>query len=73
MITAFSIEFIKLKDKQWTAFHKRLGQEHVPDEFAEIVAEIETFIQPVITALYTGEVFIQKWSLLNEWTPWSEF
>lgn len=73
VITAFTDEFIKIKDKQWTAFHKRLGQDHVPDDFAEIVAGIETFIQPVATALFTGEEFIQKWSPSNEWTSWSGF
>ncbi|MFV2056804.1 MAG: hypothetical protein ACC707_10070 [Thiohalomonadales bacterium] len=42
-ITTFSDEFIKAKDKQWTAFHKRLSQEHVPADFFEVDDAITGF------------------------------
>lgn len=34
-IAAFSGEFIKNKQGQWTAFRKKLGQTQVPSEFSE--------------------------------------
>jgi len=33
VIIAFTDEFINIKQGQWAAFHKRLGQEHVPADF----------------------------------------
>ncbi|HEB87120.1 MAG TPA: nucleotidyl transferase AbiEii/AbiGii toxin family protein [Gammaproteobacteria bacterium] len=67
-ITAFTDEFIKAKDKQWAAFHMRLGQEHVPTDFADVVAGIKTFLQPIASALYIDEEFERQWSLTNYWT-----
>ncbi|VAX06853.1 FIG00645039: hypothetical protein with HTH-domain [hydrothermal vent metagenome] len=67
VITSFTDEFIKAKDKQWAAFHKRIGQEHVPADFAEVVAGVEAFLQPVAMALSAGEPFFRKWSISNSW------
>lgn len=67
VITAFTEEFIRAKNKQWTAFHKRLGQEHVPGDFAEVVADVEMFLQPVVMALYVAKAFNQKWSISGSW------
>ncbi len=68
VIIAFTDEFIKAKDKQWAAFHKRIGQEHVPGDFAEVVAGVEEFLQPIASALVTAEEFKQKWSFSDSWT-----
>jgi len=67
IITAFTNEFITLKDKQWTAFHKRLGQDFVPVNFAEIVAWVKVFLQPVASALITSTPFGHKWSVSEHW------
>ena len=48
-ITAFSDAFVEAKQVQWTAFTNRLGQEHVPADFGEIVSAVAAFIQPVIS------------------------
>ncbi len=45
---AFSKEFIFLQQPSWTAFHKRLNQDHIPESFHEIVSEVESFLEPVI-------------------------
>lgn len=47
-IDAFTHAFITDRQTIWTAFLKRLKQEHVPDSFAGIVAEISAFMKPVI-------------------------
>ena len=67
IITAFTDEFITLKDKQWAAFHKRLGQDFVPVNFSEIVAGVKVFLQPVVSALITGAPFYHKWSVSDYW------
>jgi len=67
VITAFTEEFIRAKNKQWTAFHKRLGQEYVPGDFAEVVADVEKFLQPVAIALYVAKAFNRKWSISGSW------
>jgi len=67
MIAAFTDEFIKDKDKQWAAFHKRLNQEHVPTDFAEVVAGVGAFLQPIALALIACEPFSRKWSISEYW------
>ena len=50
-IEAFSPDFIIAKQVQWTAFRKRIGQEHVPVSFEEVIAGIEAFLGPTIQAI----------------------
>ena len=47
-IEAFSKEFISLQHPSWTAFRKRLNQDHIPESFHEIMSEVESFLEPVI-------------------------
>ena len=67
VITAFTEEFIISKDKQWTAFYKRLGREHIPVEFSEVVIGVKDFLQPIASALLTGETFSKKWLISDSW------
>jgi len=67
LITAFTDEFVKTKDKQWAAFHKRLGHDHVPVDFAEVVTDVKVFLQPIASALFVGKPFSQKWSISDSW------
>ena len=48
-VEAFTEEFIKSKQVQWTAFHKRLKNDQVPANFKEIVNRVKDFLAPVIT------------------------
>lgn len=64
-IDAFSEAFIASRQPLWSAFRRRLKQEHLPESFAEITAEVEAFIKPVI----------QDESNHSNWPPtgpWSE-
>jgi len=47
-ISPFSTAFTDSKQPQWQAFHKRLGQPHVPQAFSAIVAAVVTFLAPVM-------------------------
>lgn len=49
-LDAFSEAFIASRQPLWTAFRKRLKQEHIPESFAEIVTQVETFMNPIIKA-----------------------
>ncbi len=47
-IDAFSADFISSRQPMWAAFRKRLKQDHVPESFQEMSAEVELFLEPVI-------------------------
>jgi len=66
-IVAFSKEFIDAKQIQWTAFIKRLGQEHVPTNFSDIVSAVETFIQPVASAIASNSIPPSSWKSPDTW------
>jgi hypothetical protein len=64
-IDAFSEAFTTSRQPLWSAFRRRLKQEHLPESFAEITAEVEAFIKPVIQ----GESNHSNWPPTG---PWSE-
>lgn len=66
-ITAFSKEFIKVKQVQWAAFIKRLGQEHVPVNFEEIVTTVEAFLMPIVTVLTSNIEPPVLWQVSKFW------
>jgi len=63
VITAFTKGFIKDKQVQWKAFHKRLGQEHVPNDFGVIASDVEAFLRPIMN----DEKAPDKWSAPSTW------
>jgi len=44
----FSAAFVDSKQPQWQAFRKRLGQDHVPEAFPEVVKAVAEFLAPVM-------------------------
>lgn len=66
-ITAFSKEFIKVKQVQWTAFIKRLGLEYVPANFEEIVTSVEAFLMPMVSALISNTEPPVLWHASKSW------
>lgn len=49
-LNPFSAAFIDSKQPQWQAFRKRLGQDHVPEAFSEVVEAVVEFLGPVMDA-----------------------
>jgi hypothetical protein len=47
-IEGFTAEFISTHQSMWTAFRNRLEQDHVPASFESIIAEVKSFLAPVI-------------------------
>lgn len=44
----FSAVFVDSKQPQWQAFRRRLGQDHVPEAFSEVVEAVVEFLSPVL-------------------------
>ncbi|PIE36904.1 MAG: hypothetical protein CSA54_02745 [Gammaproteobacteria bacterium] len=60
-IIAFQAAFIKEKQVQWTAFRKRLGQEYLPKELAEVIEQLSAFLTTVVEAAQNGDEFDMCW------------
>jgi len=50
-IMAFSDSFVNAKAVQWNAFRRKLKQETIPADFAEIVFTIKKFLRPIIESI----------------------
>ena len=66
-IDAFSETFIDTKQSQWTAFYKRLKQDHIPASFRDIVAEVESFLVPIVSSIFQETPTITSWSPAGPW------
>ena len=66
-IVAFQTPFIEEKQVQWTAFCRRINQEHLPKDFSIIVAQVASFLGPILEATRSGQPFDKSWIAANEW------
>ena len=66
-VAAFSDGFINAKQVQWAAFRKRLQQEHLPQNFSEVVSWVKDFLPPVATIVHTGISTPAKWIAPGPW------
>ncbi len=67
-IAAFTEGFINTKQVQWSAFCKRLQQDHVPASFANVVTAVKTFLAPLAAALSSGTSAPARWIAPGPWT-----
>lgn len=67
IVSAFSKEFITAKQIQWSAFHRRLRQTHVPEDFSEVVFTVKNFIEPLIATLTSGKSTPDHWVAPGPW------
>jgi hypothetical protein len=67
IVSAFSEEFVTVKQIQWAAFHRRLQQAHIPEDLAEIVLAVKNFIEPLVAALSTGTLPPDHWAAPGPW------
>jgi hypothetical protein len=63
----FSAAFMDSKQPQWQAFRKRLGQDHVPEAFSEVVEAVVEFLGPVMD----GNVADAPEEIWHPPGPWS--
>ena len=66
-IAAFSDEFTKNKQAQWTAFRKKLGPTQVPSELSEIISLVRQFLEPVASSIGSELPFKAKWIAPGPW------
>lgn len=66
-IEAFSDSFIDSKQGQWTAFWKRLNQEHVPKKLRDIVIGIKEFLYPAISYFSFEKSNPGQWKAPGPW------
>ena len=66
-IYAFESSFIVDKQRQWSAFRNRLGQEHLPESFDEIISVVKTFLTPIIIKLLQNESVSLSWPTRGPW------
>ncbi|WP_432822708.1 nucleotidyl transferase AbiEii/AbiGii toxin family protein [Trichloromonas sp.] len=67
IVTAFRDEFVMMKQIQWTAFHRRLRQAHIPENFADVVHAIKDFIEPLVVALSSRVAIPANWVAPGPW------
>lgn len=67
VVTAFTDDFVNSKQVQWKAFHKRLGQEYVSDDFFEVISGIKAFLEPIASALKHSSNIPIKWKVAGPW------
>ena len=66
-IEVFTESFIDEKQVQWTAFWRRLQQDHVPTSFREVTASVDRFLSPIIAALSSGKPCPTNWTAPGPW------
>ena len=66
-IIAFSDAFVNAKEAQWKAFRRKLKQETIPAEFAEIVLTVEEFLKPVIGSMRSNQTISGTWKASRPW------
>lgn len=66
-VIAFQETFIKEKQIQWTAFRKRLDQEYLPKNFADIINSVAGFLNPIVEAVRQNRTFERKWIAADSW------
>jgi len=62
-----SLKFIDEKQVQWTAFRKRIGLEFLPEDFNQIVQQLELFLTPIVKALIEKESYGDSWIAPDTW------
>jgi len=68
VVSAFSKDFIQVKQSQWTVLLRRLQLAHVSEDFSDVVFAIKDFIEPLVSALSSGTFVPANWSAPGPWT-----
>jgi hypothetical protein len=66
-IEVFEESFADKKQMQWTAFRKRLKQDHIPEKFLDIIKTLKVFLEPVIKVIAVEGSFNKTWNIERFW------
>lgn len=64
---AFSDSFSSMKSGQWQGFQRRLGQENIPKNFAEIMGQVKIFLGPIVESIHGGKATSSNWIAPGPW------
>jgi hypothetical protein len=67
-IEAFEQTFIDAKQIQWSAFQRRLQQDHVPESFKDVVSVVEDFLAPITSLLSQDNPKPLIWPASGPWS-----
>jgi len=67
--TAFAAGFAQLdtKQAQWKAFLRRTAPQGIPEGFGEVVADIATFLGPILSHLAADQPMPKQWLASGPW------
>ena len=63
----FSAMFILNKTTQWNAFRNKMKSDTVPEDFSEVVSDIENFSQPAILGIRAQSDSDLQWEAPGPW------
>lgn len=63
----FSRKFIEEKQVQWTAFRKRIGLEFLPEDFNQVVQQLDLFLSPIVKDLIEKGSYGESWIAPDTW------
>lgn len=66
-IEAFEQPFIDAKQIQWSAFRRRLQQDHIPESFKDVVSVVENFLAPLTALLSQDNPKPLNWPASGPW------
>jgi len=66
-IASFSNSFLSMKSGQWQAFHRRLRQPNIPGDFAEIIRQVEIFLEPIVESIRSEKATPSSWTAPGPW------
>lgn len=67
VIDAFTDSFAETKQTLWTAFRKRLQQDHIPISFRDISLALDEYLTPVIRTITLNKPGPKKWIAPGPW------
>ncbi len=67
-IEAFEQPFIDAKQVQWSAFYKRLQQDHVPKSFEDVVSVVKDFLTPLTSLISQDNPQPLRWPASGPWS-----
>lgn len=63
----FNDTFAQTHQVQWKAFAGRLQQLHIPDQFSDVLAQVQSFLLELAEALSKNRMFSGRWTAPGPW------
>jgi len=64
---AFTQRFVEEKQTQWLAYLRRMSETTAPTSFGSIMAQVQTFAEPVLQSIRSSDPFDVTWKAPGPW------